>query len=339
MQENVESEKDRLRTWSASIDGSAVSADVCRHLEAWPPMQGRVMTYLAMGGEVDLSPLYNLERCQFLAPRIDETDELVPHIYHESSLVMHPYGFLEPSAESETVNLDTIDVVLVPGRAFDNAGGRLGRGGGYYDRFLRRLPKGVVLVGITTDGSIVDLVPTTDADMSVDWLATESGVVRAGGVLQDSSLRFVDAAVSAGIAAAPIRFPEGTKTSQDAADAIGCELGAIAKSLVFRVDDEPVLVICSGDYRVDEKLLAAHFEGDTAKVVPLSEVREISGFAGGGTPAVGHDTPLQTVVDTSLGRYRWVWSAAGTPDTVYPLSLARLVAATHARVATIARKG
>jgi prolyl-tRNA editing enzyme YbaK/EbsC (Cys-tRNA(Pro) deacylase) len=292
-----------------------------------------------MGSEIDLSGLYSLERCQFLAPRIDATDNLVPHIYDENMLVRHSYGFLEPSEDSETVPFDTVDVVLVPGRAFDRHGARLGRGGGYYDRLLRRLPRGVVLVGITTDGSVVDRVPTTDADMGVDWLATESGITRAGGPLQDSSLRFVESAVAAGIAAAPIRFPEGTKTSLDAANAIGCDLGAIAKSLLFKVDDRPVLVICSGDHRVDEALLATQMGGATAKVVPLSEVREISGFAGGGTPAVGHLTPLQTVVDTSLGRYRWVWSAAGTPDTVYPLSLARLVAATDARVATIARKG
>jgi 5,10-methenyltetrahydrofolate synthetase len=339
MNETVAMEKKRLRDWSASIDGSVASNDVCRHLSAWTPMQGRVLTYLAMGSEIDLAELYTLDRCQFLAPRIDADDELVPHIYDQHALSLHPYGFLEPSADSETVPLDTVDVVLIPGRVFDRWGGRLGRGGGYYDRLLRRLPRGVVLVGITTDASIIDRVPTTDEDMPVNWLATESGVTRAGGELQESSLRFVEAAVAAGIAAAPIRFPEGTKTSMDAARAIGCDLGAIAKSLVFRVDDEPVLVICSGDHRVDEELLAAHFNGTRAKVVPLSEVREISGFAGGGTPAVGHDARLQTVVDTSLGRYRWVWSAAGTPDTVYPLSLARLVAATNARVATIARKG
>lgn len=339
MSDDVNDSKTLLREWSATIDGSTQSASVCRHLAAWPPLHGRVLTYLAMDREVDLSGLYSLERCQFLAPRIGDDDELEPRIYEENDLIRHPFGFLEPSPASPTVPIDTIDVILVPGRVFDGTGRRLGRGRGYYDRLLSRMPRGVVLVGITTDASIVDSVPTAYTDMSVDWLATESGVHRAGGQLQDSSLRMVDAAVAAGIAASPIRFPEGTKTSLDAANAIGCELGAIAKSLVFRVDDEPVLVICSGDHRVDEALLADHFGGTTAKAVPLSEVREISGYAGGGTPAIGHDTPLQTVVDTSLGRYRWVWSAAGTPDTVYPLSLERLVAATNARVATIARKG
>lgn len=336
---DIKAQKSALRTWSETIDGSRFSDAVCRHLAAWPPLQGRVLTYLAMGSEIDLAGLYGLDRCQILAPRIDEADKLVPHVYDAARLERHRYGFLEPSAGTPTVPLDTIDVVLVPGRAFDQRGRRLGRGAGYYDRLLVRLPRGVTLVGVTTDASIVDEVPTTEQDMPVDWLATESGIRRAGGDLQASTLRFIDAAVASGIAAAPIRFPEGTKTSMDAARAIGCELGAIAKSLVFRVDGEPVLVICSGDYHIDESLLASEFGGSSAEVVPLSEVREISGFAGGGTPAVGHSRQLQTVVDTSLGRYRWVWSAAGTPDTVYPLSLARLVAATNARVATIARKG
>jgi prolyl-tRNA editing enzyme YbaK/EbsC (Cys-tRNA(Pro) deacylase) len=159
--------------------------------------------------------------------------------------------------------------------------------------------------------------------------------VRVGQELQESTERFVDAAVATGIAAAPIRFPEGTKTSVDAANAIGCDLGAIAKSLVFLVDEQPVLVICSGDRRVDEHKLAALFGGSKAKAAPLSRVREISGYAGGGTPAVGHTTPMPAVVDPSLGRYRWVWSAGGTPETVYPVALERLVAATGAQIASV----
>ncbi|KAA3641380.1 MAG: YbaK/EbsC family protein, partial [Armatimonadetes bacterium] len=124
-------------------------------------------------------------------------------------------------------------------------------------------------------------------------------------------------------------------TSQDAAAAIGCDLGAIAKSLVFLADDEPVLVICSGDRRVDETKLCATMGATVAHPARLSRVREISGYAGGGTPAVGHRSPMPVVLDEDLGRYRWVWSAAGTPETVYPVSLERLVAATGARIASI----
>jgi 5,10-methenyltetrahydrofolate synthetase len=331
--------KAALRSAVGARDDSHASQAVVDHLIAFPPLSGHVLGYLAMAQELDIGAIRDLERVAFSAPRINESGELVPHRYDVGALRRHPYGFDEPGPFTEIVPLDLLDVVVVPGRAFDLGGRRLGRGGGYYDRLLARLPRGVVRMGVTTDEAIVEQVPAGSHDEPVDWLVTESGVRRVGGALQDASVRVVEAAVAAGIAAAPIRFPEGTKTSQDAANAIGCDLGAIAKSLVFRVDDEPVLVICSGDHRVDEPRLAEAMGGGSAAVVPLRDVRAISGFSGGGTPAVGHTSRLRTVVDTSLGRYRWVWSAAGTPDTVYPVSLDRLVAATEARIATVARKG
>lgn len=337
--QDIDEQKAALRATVADRDESPASDAVVSHLVAFPPVAGHVFGYLAMPTEVDVTAVADEPRVAYLAPRIDEAGDLIPHVYDARPVARHPFGFDQPIASAPTIPLELVDVVLVPGRAFDRGGRRLGRGGGYYDRLLERLPRGVVRVGVTTDAGIVDRVPVGPSDMPVDWLVTESGVLRVGGPLQDASLRVVEAAVAAGIAAAPIRFPEGTKTSQDAANAIGCELGAIAKSLVFQVDDEPVLVICSGDHRVDESLLARFFDGTAARVVPLRAVKEISGFAGGGTPAVGHTNRLRTVVDTSLGRYRWVWSAAGTPDTVYPVSLDRLVAATEARIATVARKG
>lgn len=335
----VAEQKAALRAVIGNPDQSAASDRVVERLVDFPPLFGTVVSYLAMPTEIDLRGIEDLDRVRMAVPRIDEANELVPHLLDRASLVRHPFGFDEPSPTAPLVPLDEVDVVLVPGRAFDARGRRLGRGAGYYDRFLTRLPRGVVRIGVATDDAVVDEVPTDDRDRPVDWLVTESGVRRVGQDLQEASLRVVDAAVGVGIAAAPIRFPEGTKTSKDAARAIGCDLGAIAKSLVFRVDDEPVLVICSGDHRVDERALASFFEGERATVVPIGEVKEISGFAGGGTPAVGHTIRLRTVVDTSLGRYRWVWSAAGTPDTVYPVALDRLVAATGARVATVSKKG
>lgn len=328
-------QKQQMRDALASSDRTDASDSVVANLKAWPPLHGLVVTYLAMDDEVDLSRLLGLGRCRFLVPRINASNELDALEYHPDMLERHRYGFLQPSPEAPRVDVNDLDVVLVPGRAFDRSGRRLGRGGGYYDRFLATVPRGVVLVGIGTEATTVDEVPTDESDMRVDWLATETGVARVGQELQESTERFVEAAVAAGIAAAPIRFPEGTKTSVDAANAIGCELGAIAKSLVFLVDDQPVLVICSGDRRVDERKLAAIFGGSKAKPAPLSRVREISGYAGGGTPAVGHATAMPAVVDPSLGRYRWVWSAGGTPETVYPLALERLVAATDAQVGSV----
>jgi 5,10-methenyltetrahydrofolate synthetase len=326
--------RNNLRTVPRAIHSAAVSA----HLAAWPPLTGRVMSYLAMEDEVDLGGILGTDTCQFLLPRITGEDELEARQYVPSELARHPFGFLEPTLAAPLVDPDELDVVLVPGRAFDRRGGRLGRGKGYYDRFLDRAPRGVVLVGVGVDATMVDSVPMGAHDRRVDWVATESGVRRVGQELQESTERFIASAVAAGIAAAPIRFPEGTRTSLDAARAIGCDLGAIAKSLVFLVDDDPVLVVCSGDRRVDEAKLCALFDASSAKPAPLSKVRDISGYAGGGTPAVGHVTSMPVAIDTSLGRYRWVWSAAGTPETVYPLSLERLVVATNGRLAQVAKE-
>jgi prolyl-tRNA editing enzyme YbaK/EbsC (Cys-tRNA(Pro) deacylase) len=154
-----------------------------------------------------------------------------------------------------------------------------------------------------------------------------------------TSRKVVDAAAHVGIAAAMVRFPEGTKTSADAARAVGAALGAIAKSLVFIVDDAPVLVICSGDHRVDTDKLARLQDGSVAMPAPLELVREVTGFVAGGTPAVGHARAMPVLADASLARYRWVWSAGGTPDTVYPVALDRLIAATGARWADVAERG
>ena len=208
-----------------------------------------------------------------------------------------------------------------------------------YDRLLGQLPVGVVRVGIATDETFVDHLPTESHDQRVQWVATESGVHRTGMELPSSAEAVVAACIEAGIAPAMVRFPEGTKTSQDAARAVGSELGAIAKSLVFLVDDEPVLVLCSGDHRVDEQRLAAHFGGGTARPAPLDTVRQVTGFVAGGTPAVGHASEMQVVADQTLARYRWLWSAGGTPDTVYPVSLERLMAASGARWADVADRG
>ena len=120
---------------------------------------------------------------------------------------------------------------------------------------------------------------------------------------------------------------------------MGCELGAIAKSLVFMVDDQPVLVICSGDRRIDEGKLASVFGGTKARPATRDMVQELTGYPAGGTPAVGHDEPLATVADTALGRYRFVWSAGGTLDTVYEVTIERLIAASGARWADVSTAG
>ena len=120
-------------------------------------------------------------------------------------------------------------------------------------------------------------------------------------------------------------FPAGTRTAADAAAAIGCEVGAICKSLVFRVGDEPLLVIASGANRVDERRFGA-VKADAAFV------REQTGFAIGGVPPYGHARPLRTILDEDLLAYETVWAAAGSPTSVFPIAPEELVRRTGASV-------
>lgn len=119
-------------------------------------------------------------------------------------------------------------------------------------------------------------------------------------------------------------FPEGTKTAEDAARAIGCHVSAIVKSLVFVVDEEPVVALVPGDLRLDTGRLAKAAGGGSARRASLEEVREASGFAAGGTPPFGHTRQLRVFADPALRRNDPVWAAAGTPTTVFPISIADL---------------
>lgn len=119
-------------------------------------------------------------------------------------------------------------------------------------------------------------------------------------------------------------FPEGTKTASDAAAAIGCPVSAIVKSLVFTVDGEPVVALVPGDLRLDTGRLAVAAGGASARRASLEEVRAATGFAAGGTPPFGHTTDLRVFADPSLKRNDPVWAAAGTPTTVFPISITDL---------------
>jgi prolyl-tRNA editing enzyme YbaK/EbsC (Cys-tRNA(Pro) deacylase) len=124
-------------------------------------------------------------------------------------------------------------------------------------------------------------------------------------------------------------FPEGTKTAEDAARAIGCPVSAIVKSLVFVADDEPVVALIPGDLRLDPAKLSVAAGAATARRANLDEVREASGYAAGGTPPFGHVTALRVFADPSLRRNDPVWAAAGTPTTVFPISIADLDRLAH----------
>ena len=145
----------------------------------------------------------------------------------------------------------------------------------------------------------------------------------------------MEAAAQIGLDVAPMVYPDGTKTSQEAAAAIGCPLAAIAKSMVFMVGEEPVIVLMSGDRRVDAAKLAA-LHGGKARRATLDEVRTHTGFAAGGTPPIGHPAPVVTYADTGLRRNDPVWAAAGTPTTVFEIPLGTLVSVTGAVWAELA---
>jgi prolyl-tRNA editing enzyme YbaK/EbsC (Cys-tRNA(Pro) deacylase) len=139
--------------------------------------------------------------------------------------------------------------------------------------------------------------------------------------------------VSAALARAGVEvevreFPEGTRTAPEAAAAVGCDVGQICKSLVFRVGDEPLLIVASGANRVDE----ARFGAVRADA---RWVREQTGFAIGGVPPVGHERPLETVIDEDLLGYEVVWAAAGTPRAVFAIAPDALVAVSGGRVARV----
>ncbi len=162
-------------------------------------------------------------------------------------------------------------------------------------------------------------------------------------MLTSSAQRVVDAATALGLTIEVREFPEGTRTADDAARAVGVEVGQIVKSLVFAVDGTIVLALVSGKNRLDEQALAAVAASTgavtraDAKVAraDADAVRTATGFAIGGVPPFGHATPLPTYVDRDLLDYATIWAAAGTPRHVFSVSPDALVAATGATPADL----
>ena len=149
--------------------------------------------------------------------------------------------------------------------------------------------------------------------------------------------RFREAARVEGLAIEVHTFPEGTKTAEDAARAIGCDVAQIVKSLVFTADDgSPVLALTSGRHRVDTGALAAAAGVGSVRRATPEEARAATGFAVGGTPPFGHPSRVRTFIDPELLRHDVVWAAAGTPDSVFPLAPTQLLAIARALEADFA---
>jgi len=166
----------------------------------------------------------------------------------------------------------------------------------------------------------------------------QSGMTEA---LHPNVAQVIEAGKSLGLTITTRRFPEGTKTAQDAANAIGVAVGQIVKSLVFSVDGEIVMAYVSGANQLDEKKLAAAAGGSKCSRVNADAVREATGFPIGGVPPFGHTTQLRIFIDPDLMQYNgindFVWAAAGTWNDVFPITPTDLVRASGAVVTDLKR--
>ena len=118
-----------------------------------------------------------------------------------------------------------------------------------------------------------------------------------------------------------VEFAESTRTAQEAAERVGCTLGQIVKSMIFKgqTTGKPILVLTSGSNRVDEKLISK-YAGEQIIRADAEFVRAVTGYAIGGVPPIGHLQKMGTYLDEDLLQYATIWAAAGTPNTVFELT-------------------
>ncbi len=164
----------------------SVDAAVSMTLRSWPIWrEARVaLVYLAFGSEVDPlvgGLLYEPEGPSLVTTRTPAGGgPLRVHELRTDALERHPLGFPQPRADAPLVDLDGIEVALVPGLCFDARGARLGYGRGYYDRLLPLIPASTATVGVTREALVVSRLPTDRHDVAVRWLLTEAGLRQAG---------------------------------------------------------------------------------------------------------------------------------------------------------------
>jgi prolyl-tRNA editing enzyme YbaK/EbsC (Cys-tRNA(Pro) deacylase) len=137
------------------------------------------------------------------------------------------------------------------------------------------------------------------------------------------SKRVSDYLTEKGLEARVVTLDESTRTSQLAADALGCTVAEIAKSIVFKAGEQAVIVVISGDRRVDAKKVSAVLSAKVGNA-DADAVKALTGYVIGGVPPFPHDTSVKVLLDRSLTRFERVWAAAGTPNSVLNLSVAQL---------------
>lgn len=134
-----------------------------------------------------------------------------------------------------------------------------------------------------------------------------------------------------------MELSSSTRTAQDAANTIGCKVAQIVKSLIFKTQDSnrPVLVLASGSNRVNEKIIEIHI-GEKIGKADADFTRDITGFAIGGIPPVGHKQKIDNVlIDEDLLKFNEIWAAAGTPNAVFNLKSNKLQSLTGGKIISI----
>lgn len=155
--------------------------------------------------------------------------------------------------------------------------------------------------------------------------------------LSSSAMKVQKALDQHGLRLQVVELPASTRTAVEAAQAIGCSVGQIVKSLIFRGQrsGKPVLVLASGPNRVDTGKIAALFDEPVEKA-DAEFVRQHTGFVIGGVPPAGHDEALPSFIDADLEQYSEIWAAAGTPNAVFRLTPQELILLSKGMVAKVA---
>lgn len=153
------------------------------------------------------------------------------------------------------------------------------------------------------------------------------------GVTEKAAVKRVIAALAKhGLTGEVHVLSDSARTAQEAASALGIEVGQIASSLIFKLpDDSPLLIITSGRHRVDTDLIAKNLGIEKLGRVDAEYVKEKSGFSIGGVAPIGWVSPATILIDQALNDYQVVWAAAGHPHAVYPTNFAELIACTEAQ--------
>lgn len=159
--------------------------------------------------------------------------------------------------------------------------------------------------------------------------------VKASAHLHPSAQVVADTLIAAGVTGPFLEFDASTKTAADAAQALDCDVGAIASCLVFVLDDEPIVILKSGAFRVDLALFSSLAGGREARRATPDEVRAATGQPIGGVSPVNWPGALRVFIDSSLADYEQVWSACGTPNAVFATTFDELVVLTNATPVTL----